>query len=410
MSTPHAEPELKVPAMKQSVKDIETHLSFYNQRRLCDSVRIPSIECEMQILRPVRLEDMDFMDEINAWAGSSTITGMKRDDERSMVESWVKDSVAWSMGEIDPDANIDSSRNQRSIGWTMQTRLPNSIDPTKLRPIGMIFLTELDGWSRSARLQVILGKDFRGRSYSRDAMPRVMTYGFASVDSGEGLGLHRIITKVPEKNTRALSVYQSLGYTKEVALRDALWDCEANHYQDQEILSTIQDEYDPVRALDAFGMRVIQSNPGMAEALALHQHSLSLHQKMHAGFYDAAVEDDEGIDLGSARDYDPLEQPGSSFASGYAQAVEAAAYGYGTSAGQARSMASADRSASGMQTRGGVGRADNPVSVRVNADEEPVDPDQPEWPIDRPEDEGRVTTSKRAWWRKLGPSRKKTQD
>ena len=43
--------------------------------------------------------------------------------------------------------------------------------------IGMIFLIDIDGWARSARIQVVLGQDYRGRGYSRDIMPRVMTYG-----------------------------------------------------------------------------------------------------------------------------------------------------------------------------------------------------------------------------------------
>ena len=37
--------------------------------------------------------------------------------------------------------------------------------------IGMIFLIDIDGWARSARIQVVLGKDYRGRGYSRDIMP-----------------------------------------------------------------------------------------------------------------------------------------------------------------------------------------------------------------------------------------------
>ena len=143
--------------------------------------------------------------------------------------------------------------------------------------IGMIFLIDIDGWARSARIQVILGKEYRGRGYSRDAMPRVMTYGFA--DEPEGLGLHRIWVAVPEKNTRSYSVYQSLGFVPSGTSRDALWDEANNKYQDLNVLDTLVDEYDPVRAMDAFGMHVITTNPGMEKALLLHQHSTAIRKQ-----------------------------------------------------------------------------------------------------------------------------------
>ena len=37
-------------------------------------------------------------------------------------------------------------------------------------------------------------------------------------------------------------------------------------YQDLNVLDTLDDEFDPVRAMDAFGMHVITSNPGMEKA------------------------------------------------------------------------------------------------------------------------------------------------
>lgn len=270
--------ETETETQSQAEKEIAENLKYYRQRQLPTSVRIPEITGEMQLLRPVRYEDIEIMDRLNAWANSSTITGLSASAERLLVASWVRDSVAWSMGTRDPVSEVSSAGLQRTIGWTMQTKLSDSIRPDEVRPIGMIFLTSIDGWTRSARLQVILGSDFRGRGYSRDAMPRVMTFGFASVESGEGLGLHRIGTRVPEKNVRAHSVYHSLGFTSEGELVDASWDDEENRYQNIYVLSSLQDEYDPIRSLDAFGMRMIEGNPGTREALAAHQHSIAIAQ------------------------------------------------------------------------------------------------------------------------------------
>ncbi len=235
----------------------------------------------MQVLRPVRLEDLEAMDELDAFAHSSSITGYSKKAERAIVGTWVHDSVAWSMGDVDVQSAIEARGFERTIGWTMMTRLSGSVDPDEMRPIGMVFLTAIDAWSRDARLQVILGRDFRSRGYSRDAMPRIMTFAFAP--SGHGLGLHRVSTLVPGKNQRSLSVYQSIGFTLDGVLRDKLWDDENDRYQDLNVLSTLADEYDPIRALDAWGMRVIPGNPGVKEALSAHGHSIEMEKQPDLG-------------------------------------------------------------------------------------------------------------------------------
>lgn len=91
-------------------------------------------------------------------------------------------------------------------------------------------------------------------------MPRVMTYGLAPEPAG--LGMHRIWVAVPEQNTRSVSVYQSLGFVPSGRSRDALWNASQNRYQDLIVMDTLVDEFDPIRSLDAFGMHVIEDNPG----------------------------------------------------------------------------------------------------------------------------------------------------
>ena len=123
---------------------------------------------------------------------------------------------------------------------------------------------------------MILGQDYRGRGYSRDIMPRVMTYGFAPEPAG--LGMHRIWVAVPEQNTRSVSVYQSLGFMPSGRSRDALWNAAQNRYQDLIVMDTLVDEFDPIRSLDAFGMHVIEDNPGVKEAMAAREHSIAIQQ------------------------------------------------------------------------------------------------------------------------------------
>lgn len=277
--------------MSSTVPETVTDAVQSQEQVLPTSIRIPVITGEMLQLRPSRIEDLDVMDSIDAFYDASTITGRAPQAERAVVNSWVRDSVAWSLGDVDVEATLYAHGMTRTISWTMLKKVGDSAADDNQNIIGMVFLTRVDAWSHSARIHVVLGRDFRGRGYSRDAMPRVMTYGFAVAPTG--LNLHRIWVTIPEKNTRAISVYQSLGFTLEGTLRHALWD-EANaKYQDQVVMGTLVDEYDPVRALDAFGMRMNPANPGVQEALAAHEHSIEIVRDHPDGTMEVRPKDDK---------------------------------------------------------------------------------------------------------------------
>ena len=169
---------------------------------------------------------------------------------------------AWEAGQAPAESGVGDPESRRTIAWAVLTDADHDDDgqldaASTDNVIGMIFLIDIDGWSKSARIQIILGREYRGRGYSRDAMPRVMTYGFAPEPAG--LGMHRIWVSVPEKNSRSISVYQSLGFVPSGTSRDALWDAENNKYQDLIVMDTLVDEYDPIRSLDAFGMHLIET-------------------------------------------------------------------------------------------------------------------------------------------------------
>lgn len=260
----------------------EVNADSTNSRELPESIVIPSIRGEMARLRQATIEDLARMDSLHAFDGAAVITGKDSQSERSMVHAWVERSVQWSLaGSTEAKSNHDAAssdaQSRPTIAWSI---VPDFIDDSENingNIIGMIFLIDIDGWSKSARIQVILGRDYRGRGYSRDAMPRVMTYGFAP--DTVGLALHRIWVGVPATNTRSLSVYQSLGFMKTGTARDALWDSQSQKYQDFVVMDTLVDEYDAIRSLDAFGLHVIEDNPGVCEALSAHEHSIAIPVK-----------------------------------------------------------------------------------------------------------------------------------
>ena len=254
-------------------------------RELPSQITIPPIKGEMVHLRPASVDDLPRMDELDAYYGASRITGKDAQAERAVVHTWVRRSVAWANGQKPDESGVGDPESRRTIAWAVLTDADHDEDgeidaQSTDNVIGMIFLIDIDGWSRSARIQVVLGRDYRGRGYSRDLMPRVMTYGFAPEPAG--LGMHRIWVAVPEQNSRSCSVYQSLGFEPSGASRDALWDAENNKYQDLIVMDTLVDEYDPIRSLDAFGMHVIEDNPGVQEAMSAREHSIAIRKNIAA--------------------------------------------------------------------------------------------------------------------------------
>ena len=253
-----------------------------SHRELPENITIPPIRGEMARLRPATIEDLAQMDALHAFDGAAVITGKDSQSERAMVHAWVNRSVQWSLNssekhETNHNNAVEDAQSRPTIAWSIVPDLIDDSENINGNIIGMIFLIDIDGWSKSARIQVILGRDYRGRGYSRDAMPRVMTYGFAP--SEVGLALHRIWVGVPAANARSLSVYQSLGFMKTGTARDALWDSQSQKYQDFVVMDTLVDEYDAIRSLDAFGLHVIEDNPGVCEALSAHEHSIAIPVK-----------------------------------------------------------------------------------------------------------------------------------
>ena len=324
-------------------------------RELPERIVIPSIKGEMVHLRPATIEDISRMDVIEAYIGASGITGKDRVAERGAVNAWVRRSVAWSKGETASESGVGDPEARRTIAWSIITESDHDGDgevdaASSDNVIGMIFLIDIDGWARSARIQVVLGKDYRGRGYSRDIMPRVMTYGFAPEPAG--LGMHRIWVAVPEQNTRSVSVYQSLGFMPSGRSRDALWNASQNRYQDLIVMDTLADEFDPIRSLDAFGMHVIEDNPGVKEALSAREHSIAIQLN--------SVKQDTAEPSASAE----------------------------TSSSSAQSQSDQPKESSDDTQRQATGEADD------------------EWPYNS----GERKTSKDAWWRSLDRGRKRDRE
>jgi RimJ/RimL family protein N-acetyltransferase len=386
--------------MTETTDTPSTATDAQSTRDLPHSIVIPPIRGEMVHLRPATVEDLSCLDDLDAFYGASKITGKDAATERDIVHTWVRRSQAWETGQEAAESGVGDAESRRTIAWALLTDADHDDDgridaASTDNVIGMIFLIDIDGWSRSARIQILLGREFRGRGYSRDAMPRVMTYGFAPEPSG--LGMHRIWVGVPEKNTRSISVYQSLGFVPSGASRDALWDVENNKYQDLIVMDTLVDEYDPIRSLEAFGMHLVEGNPGVKEALSAREHSVSIQQHKPK-ISVRQLRDTTGDAANAAK----AAKDGAGAASdGNAQG--AAGITQGDVAGRQRPAAEP----SGGSTQADGQRADEPRSgspkggSHANAHHNPDDENN--WPYGQSERK----TSKEAWWRTLGRGRKR---
>ncbi|KAB5607842.1 GNAT family N-acetyltransferase [Bifidobacterium jacchi] len=389
--------------------NVETPLAHKESRDLPPRIVIPPIKGEMVHLRPATIEDLPRLDELDAYYNAARITGKDAQAERAVVHAWVRRSVAWTQGLAASESGVGDPEARRTIAWAVLTDADHDDDgrtdaSSTDNVIGMIFLIDIDGWSRSARIQVVLGHDYRGRGYSRDMMPRVMTYGFAA--NPAGLGMHRIWVAVPEKNTRSLSVYQSLGFVKSGTSRDALWDADDGKYQDLIVLDTLVDEYDPIRSLDAFGMHVIEDNPGMQEALSAREHSIAIRQQNNiaasattpaGGAPESASERTAAAtDRSRQQAYAHIGLAGDPNASAPADHTEnavAAMFATRHADADAR-LATADRNAQHTSADA------NPAPQRASTD--PI-ADDSAWPYGQQERK----SSKDAWWRNLGRGRKR---
>ncbi|WEV74218.1 GNAT family protein [Bifidobacterium sp. ESL0798] len=365
-------------------------------RQLPERIVIPEIRGEMVHLRPATLDDLPKLDQLEVYFNASGDTGKDKQSERAVVQAWVKRSVAWVNGIAASESGVGDPEARRTMAWTILTDSDHDADgkidaEETDNVIGMIFLIDIDGWARSARIQVMLGKDYRGRGYSRDAMPRVMTYGFASTPVG--LGMHRIWVAVPEKSARTLSVYQSLGFIKSGTSRDSLWDASIGKYQDLIVLDTLVDEYDPIRSLDAFGMHVIEGNPGVKEAMAAREHSIEIQQHKARKDKDGAADTSSGETGGNGSGQANSQAARSGGQDGAENAEEQAARATGSNgAGTAGKSRSGELPSAGIDHEGRKHDAD--------------DGSETSWPFSATQSK----KSKKAWWRNLGHTGQKKGD
>lgn len=102
--------------------------------------------------------------------------------------------------------------------------------------IGVSVLKHIDMLNRSAETAIYIGdKKYRGKGYSKFALDKTLDFGFNK------LGLNRIWLKVRKDNSRAISLYQSAGFSLEGTLREALF--KKGSFVHVSVFSILKNEY-----------------------------------------------------------------------------------------------------------------------------------------------------------------------
>ena len=104
-----------------------------------------------------------------------------------------------------------------------------------MKPIGSVFLKNIDMENRKAEYGIFIGEDdARGKGYGADATRLIVEYGFNT------LGLQRIYLSVLSDNSAAIASYERTGFCREGLLRHDFFS--RGQYHDVVLMAWLKDE------------------------------------------------------------------------------------------------------------------------------------------------------------------------
>jgi len=172
----------------------------------------PTLLGEMLVLRPIGPQDADGVWDLVTDPEGRRLTGTTREFTRAEIDAWCA-AVADEPGRIDLAVTMDPADEY----------------------LGEIVLQDIDDALGSAQMRLAMRPAYRGRGYGTEAIELVLGLAF------DGLGLHRVGLDVLAINTRAVSIYENLGFRIEGRRRDAYRDGE--RWCDAIDMGLLEDEY-----------------------------------------------------------------------------------------------------------------------------------------------------------------------
>ncbi|MBO0901048.1 GNAT family N-acetyltransferase [Cellulomonas sp. zg-ZUI222] len=172
----------------------------------------PTLQGEMIVLRPIGTDDADAMWDMLDDAEGKRLTGTTRGFTREEVDAWC--------------ASREAAEGRYDFAVT-------AFGDDEYR--GEIVLTDVDPDVRCASLRLSMRPLYRGRGYGTEAIELVLGFAF------DGLDLHRVELEALSINTRAVSLYENIGFRREGRRRDAYRD--GAGWCDAVVMSMLEDEY-----------------------------------------------------------------------------------------------------------------------------------------------------------------------
>lgn len=172
----------------------------------------PTLQGEMLTLRPIDSRDVEPMWEMVQDAEGGRLTGTTQTFTHQDIEKWC------------------ATRNAAPHRYDFAVTL-NGNDEM----LGEIVLNEIDDATRSANLRLQMRPAYRGRGYGTEGILLVLGLAF------DGLALHRVELDALSINSRAISLYENLGFVLEGRRRDAYRD--GAGWCDAVCMGMLEDEY-----------------------------------------------------------------------------------------------------------------------------------------------------------------------
>ena len=107
-------------------------------------------------------------------------------------------------------------------------------DPTG-QTIGYVQLSRIDYKNRSVEIGIHIGPEGQGKGYGRDAFHTLMRFAFREMN------MHRVYLQVSDFNSRAVALYEKMGFREDGRLRDAVF--QDGRYHDVIVMSILESEF-----------------------------------------------------------------------------------------------------------------------------------------------------------------------
>ena len=158
-------------------------------------------------------------------------------DDRDRYVTWLNDAeVRAGVGRVHPINKLGQEDFLKSTHKDPNLVLFAIVERSTDQHIGGVGLHDIDSVHRSCSFGILIGnKEKWGKGYATEATRMVVNYAFSM------LNLNRVQLRVFSFNTRAIALYERIGFVREGVCRQSHY--HAGAYHDEIIMSVLREEW-----------------------------------------------------------------------------------------------------------------------------------------------------------------------